>query len=571
LANAALSPWLCIDPINLGSQYRDAAFRDLPTRLPLVFWVEVGKATRIMAVPKRHQSMHTGRAATLKVARWTCTAGRALLIGALIASTFIHTRWAVGATPLGANKFDLLMQYEGYTQYSDRSDAFRRVTQAMARKSVFDAKDVGFAFLRVSVSGYGGNDPQSSQRDMLRLWQSDPATYWRRVDEMFDDLDRADLRLVPTLLWHYVQFAALTGESTTDLMRNARSASRTLASKYIQDFITRYRARKTILFYELTNEFNLHADMDMHGRCVESHDAAQCVSIGNYTQDDLNSFAHDMVELIHQLDPSHQVSSGYALPPPWASHMAMHPQWTKSGGFTKDSPEEFANNLASIHRDYDIVSAHVYPHENAVRFGRPPGSQADMIVDAAKVAHNLHKKLFVGEFGDAAGATPFMRNVKVLLDADTADYAALWVWEFYQTSSFLTFDTDATVFNVEPGFRDDVIALLQRSPPTPDTSPPMRVVLTWPVPCSHVDQSVQLSAVASEGDRAVSDVEFQADGASIGTVAKPPYRVTWDPAGKAGHLAHLKVIAHSESKGTATDSADVLLNGASDACKVSVN
>jgi Big-like domain-containing protein/cellulase (glycosyl hydrolase family 5) len=494
------------------------------------------------------------------------------MVGCLLLSTLSGARFASAATPLGANKFDLLLQYEGYNDFTDRSDAYRRVTRAMARKAIFDAKDAGFGFLRVSVAGYGGTNPKSSERDMLRLWQSDPATYWRRVDEMFDDLDRADMRIVPTLLWHYVQFPALTGETTTDFMRNPRSASRVLATRYIQDFVTRYRARKTILFYELTNEFNLHANMDVHRRCIDkNHDPAHCVSVGNYTQDDLNSFAHDMLQLLHRLDASHQVSSGYAVPPPWASHMEKYPEWTKHGGFTRDSPEEFASNLTNIHRDYDIVSIHVYPHENAVRFGRPPGSQAEMISDAAAVAHSLHKKLLLGEFGDTSGASPFMRNVKALLDADTVDYAAIWVWEFYQTSTYESFNTEAAVFSVEPGFRDDVIALLRRSPLTPDSSPRPRVVLTWPLPCSHISQPVQLAAVASDGDRPVSDVEFQVDGTSIGTVTTPPYRVTWDPTGKTAHTAHLNVIAHAQSKATTTDSADVLLNGAGEACKVNVD
>lgn len=505
-------------------------------------------------------------------ARWPLVIGRLLLVGSVLVSALIDPGLANAATQLGANKFDLLLQYEGYSQYSDRSDAYRRLTRAMARKAILDAKDAGFSFLRVSVAGYGGTNPQNSQRDMLKLWQSDPATYWRRVDEMLDDLDRADMRIVPTLLWQYVQFAALTGETTTEFMHNPGSASRVLATRYIQEFVTRYRARKTILFYELTNEFNLHAGMDVHGRCLDkNHDPAQCVSVGNFTQDDLNNFAHDMVQLLHRLDSSHQVSSGYAVPPPWAYHMAMQPEWNKQKGFARDSRDEFASNLTTSHRDYDIVSVHVYPHDNAVRFGRSPGSQADMIVDAATVAHGLHKKLFLGEFGDASGASPFMRNVKALLDADTVDYAAVWVWEFYQTSTFESFNTEAAVFNIEPGFRDDVIALLRRSPLTPDSSPRPRIVLTWPVPCSHIGQRVQIAAMASDGDRPVSEVEFQVDGTSIGTVTTPPYRLTWDPAGQAAHTAHLKVIAHAQSKSTATDNVDVLLNGASEACKVSVD
>jgi Bacterial Ig domain len=498
--------------------------------------------------------------------------GRLFLTGLLLAFALVASPMVTAATPLGANKFDLLLQYEGYSDYTDRSDAYRKVTRAMGRKAIFDAKDAGFAFLRVSVSGFGGSDPKSAQRDMLKLWQSDPATYWRRVDEMFDDIDKANLQIVPTLLWNYTQFPALTGETTSDLIRNSSSASRALATRYVQDFVTRYKGRKTILFLELTNEFNLHADMDVHRHCVEKNpDPARCVSIGNFSQDDLDSFAHDMVGLLHRLDPAHQVSSGYAVPPPWAYHMALRPEWNKPAGFVADSREDFDSNLAKLHRDFDIVSIHIYPVNPAVRFTRPQGSQADLIADAANLAHGLHKKLFVGEFGDTSGATPFMQSVKALLDANTADYAAVWAWEFYQTSTFETFNTQPTQFNVEPGLRDDVITLLHRPPATPESAPGPRVVLTWPLPCSHVSQPVQIAAVAADGDRPVSDVEFQVDGVSIGSVTTPPYHLTWDPAGKAAHTAHIKVIAHSQSKNTATDTADILLNGAGDACKVAVD
>ena len=496
--------------------------------------------------------------------------GRLMLTASLLLCALIDGRLAIAATPLGANKFDLLLQYEGYNAYSDRSDAYRRVTRAMGRKAILDAKDAGFAFLRVSAVGYGATDPQDSRRDMLNLWQSDPATYWRRFDEMMDDLDRANIQIVPTLLWHYVQFAALTGDTTTDFLRNPAS-SRALATRYIQDFVARYRGRKTILFYELTNEFNLHANMDMHRHCMEkSPDPARCVSIGNFTSDDLNGFAHDMVGLLHRLDPSHQVSSGYAVPPAWAFHMAKRPEWLKPAGFIADSREEFASDLAAMHRDYDIVSIHVYPRHPNARINHPQDSQADLIVDAANVAHGLHKKLFLGEFGDTS-ASPFMQSVKTLLDANTVDYAAVWVWEFYQTSTFESFNTEPTKYSIEPGFRDDVIALLRRSPSTTNSSPGPRVVLTWPIPCSHINQPVQLSAVASEGARPVSDVEFQVDGVSIGTVATPPYHLTWDPAGKGAHTAHIKAIAHADSKATASESTDLLLNGSGEACKVNVD
>jgi len=506
------------------------------------------------------------------IARRPIVTGQLCLSGFLLLSMLTDDGLAIAATPLGANKFDLLLQYEGYNDFSDHSDAYRRVTKAMAQKAISDAEDAGFGFLRVSVAGFGGSNPKASRGDMLRFWQSDPATYWRRVDEMFDNLDRAHMRVVPTLLWNYVQFPALTGDTTTDFFRNPDSASRVLATRYIREFVTRYQARQTILYYELTNEANLSADQDIHRKCLDrNHDSALCLSLGNFTEADLNSFAHDMVNLLHRLDPSRQVSSGYGLSLPWAYHMSKQPEWTTTKGWAPDSKEEFASNLTTIHRDFDIVSVHVYANNFGVRFGRAPDSQADTILDAANVAHNrLHKKLFLGEFGDAS-ASPFMRSVKALLDADRIDYAAVWVLEFYQTSTFESFNNKETNFSIEPGFRDDVIALLHRPPLTPHSASELHVILTWPLPCAHIDRPVQIAAMASDGMSAVREVEFQVDGVSVGSVAVPPYRLTWNPSGKGTRTAHIGVTAHAQSGSTATDTADVLLNGAGDTCKVNSN
>ena len=479
----------------------------------------------------------------------------------------LGARAAADPTPLGANKFDLLMQYEGYAGWqSDGSPGYRHVTHAMGRKAILDAADAGFRFFRVSVSGYGGTNPQGARRDMLRLWQSDPETYWRRVDQMFDDLDAAGLQIVPSLFWNIAQFPALTGETTTDFIRDPRSASRALAARYLREFVTRYRARKTILFYELTNEFNLDADLDKRQRCLDQrHNPALCVSIGNFTEADLDAFAKDMVGLIRAIDPGRKVTSGYGVPQAWAYHMALQPEWTRRGGFTHDSPEEFASNLTTIHRDFDIVSVHVYPQTRADRFGRPPDSQARLIADAARVAHADHKTLFLGEFGDA-GPTPFMRSVKALLDDGQVDYAAVWIWEFYQRSTFETEDTDASRFSLEPGYRDSLIALLREPKALVEAAEP-RIVLTWPLPCARLDKPVEINATASDGAVPVESVAFSVDGKLIGTVTAPPYRVTWDPASAAPQVAHVAAVARATSGTTSTDGADVLVDGAGGACR----
>jgi hypothetical protein len=110
----------------------------------------------------------------------------------------------------GANKFDLLLQYTGLASRGDGSPAYLRITRAMGEKAIGDARRAGFAFLRISATGYAPATATDRGPTSLHLWQSDPDTYWRLTDRMFDDLDRAHVKLVPSFLWNLSQFPALT-------------------------------------------------------------------------------------------------------------------------------------------------------------------------------------------------------------------------------------------------------------------------------------------------------------------------------------------------------------------------
>ena len=55
---------------------------------------------------------------------------------------------------IGLNKFDLLKQYTGLASGGDGSTRYRKVTQAMGRKAIADARDAGVTYLRVAATGF---------------------------------------------------------------------------------------------------------------------------------------------------------------------------------------------------------------------------------------------------------------------------------------------------------------------------------------------------------------------------------------------------------------------------------
>ena len=197
------------------------------------------------------------------------------------------------------------------------------------------------------------------------------------------------------------------------------------------------------------------------------------------------------------------------------------------------------------------------------------GEQYRLVGDAAGIARAAGKPLFIGEFGDMAGATPFLAPVLDDIVRERVDYAAIWAWEFYQTTTY-----QAAKFNVEPGFSDDIITLLRQAetrlgqmPPERDPALPPRVVLTWLLPCATVERPLDLMAVASDGAKPVQRVEFLLDGQPIATAATPPYTAHFDPAGQRPRDATITARAISQAGVAAEFHSTVGLNQAGIACR----
>jgi len=103
------------------------------------------------------------------------------------------------ASALGANKFDLMLDYVVPSPAAGADpEGYRRVRRAMAEKAIADARDAGLSFFRVAITGYGPVEFNSnSKQNDLALWQTDPPLFWAALDGMFADLDAAGIGLVP--------------------------------------------------------------------------------------------------------------------------------------------------------------------------------------------------------------------------------------------------------------------------------------------------------------------------------------------------------------------------------------
>jgi Bacterial Ig domain len=439
---------------------------------------------------------------------------------------------------LGVNKFDLGSQYLGIASSGDGSAPYLAVTPAMGLKAIADAGDKGMGFVRVMAAGYGPTMPSQvnlPSHNELLLWQQNPAAYWSRLDKMYNDLAAHNVKIIPSFIWNPFEFPAITGETLATMITDPASRSQTLLRQYIAEYIGRYKNRRSILFYELTNELNYEADIDIRTLCLQAFPAANCISYANFTTAQMNGFAAGMVSYIKSLDPSHQVGSGYSLVRPAAYHLMAQPGFAPAGpDWTQDTREQFRTMEVLLHEPFDLVSIHIYP--GTLLWNNPAGTEYLTLDAAAAAAQSVGKRLYVGEFGDNSDS-PFMRSMLQRFVTDHVAYASVWVWEFYQATPWQSTNvTYAPGSSLEPGFTDALNSILARaagSSTWSDDGRP-RVVLTSPLPCATVSGSIELYAVAS-ALRPIAKVEFSVDGNVVGTATAAPYHVPYAVAARGFH------------------------------------
>ncbi len=484
--------------------------------------------------------------------------GFALLLLALLGSAQAGAQVANGALQgvLGANKFDLSSQYLGFASNGDGSAPYMAVLPAMGRRAIADAGDKGLSFLRVMAAGYGPSNPsqinQPAHNELL-LWQSNPVQYWSRLDAMFNDLAAYNVKIVPVFVWNPYEFPTVAGESLANMIVNPASRSRGILKQYISEFVGRYKQRRAIKFYELTNELNLEADIDVVGLCRKSNPSAptNCKSMGNFTTAQMNAFAASMVAFIKSLDPLHAVDSGYTMPRPAAYHLMLQPGFSAKGAdWTADSQAQFTTMEALLHAPFDIVSIHLYPGD--VRWGNPVGTEYLTLDAAAAAAKAQGKRLYVGEFG-ARTIAPFFSSILPRLVLDRVAFASVWVWEFYQVSpwqsSNLTFGKDSSL---EPGFTGAINGVLANAagPATFADPGTPRVVITAPLACATISGATRLYAAAS-ASTPVQRVTFTVDGLTVGSSSATPYSVPFTVMTRGVHRIGATAYAGSHKASTA--------------------
>lgn len=253
----------------------------------------------------------------------------------------------------------------------------------------------------------------------MKLYQTDRAEYFRRLDGVVKSAEKHGIGLVPSLFWYYACVPDLVGEPM-DQWGNPQSKTHAWMREYVREVVTRYRNNPTVWAWEFGNEYALMCNL-----LTAEHRPWTHTSLGQpVTRSERDAITFAMVRVavaefgkaVREHDPNRLILSGDTF-----RLSAWHQEHENS--WTYDTPEQFAEMLTLGTPDpIGAISLHVYDEDDIKQFPTVMG-----------LAKRLNKPFFVGEFG-APGETPEQaakcrRLLKAILDHDIP-LAALWVFDF---------------------------------------------------------------------------------------------------------------------------------------------
>lgn len=257
------------------------------------------------------------------------------------------------------------------------------------------------------------------------LFFENRAAYFRQFDEVVQTAEAADVGLIPSFFWHFMEFPDLAGEPR-DQWGNPDSKATKMMREYVGAVVDRYKDSPVIWAWEFGNEPNLMADLP---------NAAEFRKKGGTERDDLKSA--DLVVMLREFaaevrrhDDHRPVFTGNSHPRASSWHNTAEKSWKA------DSCEQ---TLEILRRDNPVplntICIHLYadkPVKNEVAAWSDCSS--NYLSAVKSLAQEMKRPVFIGEFGLASKGDEAAEHAKfkqLLTDIGDAgvDLAAVWVFD----------------------------------------------------------------------------------------------------------------------------------------------
>lgn len=341
------------------------------------------------------------------------------------------------------NKFDLFWQL--YDQLRARQALTEENPMVRAQdQALRDLHELGFRTIRIFALPWGPEGPASyaDPEKRVSLYAALEKTlqlceaHEMRVAWSLGAGTFTDTKLDPQKGWLYGK------EQQRELVANPESRGRKLLYRYIDETVSRFRHRKSVLLWEISNEVTLQADIGDEHRVYNGERMP--------TLKEVARFFDDVAQRIKLVDPLRLVTSG-------GSNM-RESQWHLylGQGWKRDSFEEQFKCFELLYRNsaIDIIDIHSYPNTQPGYLISDDRGQEMWLENKGymAIARRLGKPLMIGELGlqpapktdqklwsttpnyfdsyeDAASAKPWLvRTLESVVDAGVP----LTYWWCYQ-------------------------------------------------------------------------------------------------------------------------------------------
>jgi hypothetical protein len=293
------------------------------------------------------------------------------------------------------NKFDLFWALYDELAVGRKLDGANTVVHAQDR-ALRNLHELGFKSIRFFALPWGPAGPAAyadpEKRKML----------YAGLDKTLELCDAHDIRVVwslgagsftdtkldPQKGWLYGE------EQLRELVSNPESRGRKLLYRYIDETVERYRRRKAVLMWEISNEVTLSADIGDSNRV---YNGERMPSLNEVAR-----FFDEVARHIKSVDPLRMVSSG-------GSNM-RESQWHlyRGEGWKTDSFDEQFKcfQLLYANSGVDVIDIHSYPNNDLGYAIAGEDGRSVWLDDKGymAIAKRLAKPLMIGELGLQAKA-----------------------------------------------------------------------------------------------------------------------------------------------------------------------
>ncbi|MEX1048062.1 MAG: cellulase family glycosylhydrolase [Akkermansiaceae bacterium] len=271
-----------------------------------------------------------------------------------------------------------------------------------------------------------------------KLYQEDPAAYFKLMDDFVSDAEKRGVGLIPCLFWAHFTVPDLCGEPVS-AWGTAESETRKFMRRYTIEMVTRYRHSKAVWAWEFGNEFMQEADLKFRAKSdywvLPRLGTPAVRTAADYpTSAEIIAAYADFAKTVRTLDPHRPRMTGDATLRSGAWHLA------RGLGWKSDTAQQWGESLLAANpAGIDTLSAHLYhPRANLQGYtGQGPAGFGldEQFRQLGELARSAGKVVWLGEFGPGMGEqdlTERRKQVAEMLDLiakHRIELSAYWVFD----------------------------------------------------------------------------------------------------------------------------------------------